>query len=285
LIGFAKGEHGKLITVHNLIVEVAEGMRVLVEEGSTRLVRYPSEIDGNVPEHIAILSGGRSIDWPRSVASLVLGPGVDLVDAASGMDKLSRCRMLSIERGWFSRGCGLGERTGDFYRMARLRCLRLHISSYRLEQLPADIESMQSLRILDISACEAIRSLPNWIGQLTGLTTLDLSGCYALQGLPEGIGRLTGLRTLDLTDCRALRSLPEVIGGATGLTTLDLRGCGALQSLPERIGQLTGLTTLHLDTCRSLQRLPEGIGQLMGLTTLHLDTCRALESLPVGSGS
>jgi Leucine-rich repeat (LRR) protein len=273
------GGRGQLITAHDLIVDVAVGMTDVGEEGSTRLVRFPSERDGNAPEHIVISTGGRFGDWPRSVASLVLEPGVNLADATSGLRERNRCRLLTID----TPQCGLGNQGDILDHMEKLSCIRLH-NCQRLEQLPAGFESMKNLRILEISECRALWRLPEQIRQLTGLTTLDLRKSGALLGLPEGIGQLTGLTTLDLGKCIALRSLPEQIGGPTGLTTLNLWECRALQSLPEEIGQLTGLTMLNLQGCEALQSLPKGIGQLTGLTMLFLSLCRALQSLPTQIG-
>jgi nucleoside-triphosphatase THEP1 len=239
LIGFAKGKHGKLITVHDLIVDFAEGMRRLIEEGSTRLVRYPSESNRKVPEHTVISTGGQFSDWPRGVASLVFEPGVELSAVSSGMDRgISQCRLLSIDQPQPSGSRGFGNHWGIFDHTARLRCLRLH-KCQQLEQLPGSIESMQSLRILEVSTRYLLQSLPEGIGQLTGLTTLDLNGCKALASLPEGIKQLTELTTLDLRECDKLQTLPEGIGQLTGLKTLSVSSCGGLESVPAGIGQLT----------------------------------------------
>jgi Leucine-rich repeat (LRR) protein len=273
------GGRGQLITAHDLIVDVAVGMTDVGEEGPTRLVRYSSEIDGKLLEHVAISSGRRSIDWPRRVASLVFEPGVSLVDATSGLGERNPCRLLTID----TTQCGLGNQGDILDHMAKLRCLRLH-KWQRLEELPAGIESMENLRILEISNCRALQSLPEQIGHLTGLTTLDLNWCWALRSLPEQIGQLTGLTTLDLSSCVALQSLPEQMGRLTGLMMLNLAECGALRSLPEQIGQLTGLTTLDLSRCWALHSLPVGIGRLKGLTMLDPWRCEGLLSLPVQIG-
>jgi Leucine-rich repeat (LRR) protein len=262
LVGMSEGE----LTVHDLIVDVAEDMKQ------------------KFPRHFKLSSGGHSVDW-HSVASVVFENGGGLVTPSRVVD--SPCRLLSIHQ----------VQPVSFRRLRDLECLRLH----ELEVWPRPgwlsfielplrrrllmwrflkgIMQLKALRLIEIRDCPALRSLPAGIGQLTGLRRLHLRGCEALRSLPEQIGQLTGLTTLDLSECGALESLPEQIGQLTGLTTLYLRGCEALESLLEGIGHLTRLTTLDLRWCRALRSLPEGIGQLTGLTRLHLRGCEALRSL------
>jgi hypothetical protein len=211
LVGSARGE---LLSVHDLIVDVAEGMKE------------------SFWGHYTVSSGMHSVDW-HSVASLVIANSSCLVNGSSVVD--SPCRLLSI----------YGYQRISFRHLGNLECLRLHElkivprpgwpfftgllrTKLLTRRLLKGIMQLKALRILEVDECPVLRSLPRKFGQLTGLTTLDLSACRTLKSLPEGIGQLTGLTTLGLSGCRALQRLPEQIGQLTGLTTLDLSLCSAL---------------------------------------------------------
>eukprot|EP00878_Enallax_costatus_P021924 GHUV01023236.1.p1 GENE.GHUV01023236.1~~GHUV01023236.1.p1 ORF type:complete len:438 (+),score=86.99 GHUV01023236.1:157-1314(+) len=104
------------------------------------------------------------------------------------------------------------------------------------------------LRVLDLEGCDGLKS-PESLGQLTALRMLDLSGCYKLQSLPNSLGQLTALQVLHLNACAALTSLPESVGQLTALQVLHLFACGALMYLPESFGGLTALKELNLAGC------------------------------------
>ena len=105
---------------------------------------------------------------------------------------------------------------------------RLVIYNTVLMTLPAEINQLIALQILDLGGCYELKSLPK-INQLTSLQTLNLNRCYQLVSLPE-INQLTALQTLDLSHCHQLVSLPEM--HLSALQTLDLSNCVRLVSFP-----------------------------------------------------
>jgi Leucine-rich repeat (LRR) protein len=305
LIGVAKGEHDELITVHDLIVEVAQSMRDSVEEGPTKFIRYPSQAEGRPTRHITVLSGVQSVDCLGSVASLVLGSNVALTGSSSS----GACKLLFADGGLV-----------DFQRLEKLQCL--HLRHYEVKRRPGwaplwevpctfillnllprrllkGIGQLTELTTLELSFCTVLRMLPAEIGRLTGLTRLDMRNCTEMRRLPAEIGGLTGLTALDLSRCYRLTRLPAEIVRLTGLTRLDLSFCGSLQILPEvirllpgclqppgslpaMIGLLTRLATLYLRQSQTLKSLPEEIELLTGLMTLKLRGCHGLIGLPEG---
>jgi hypothetical protein len=291
---------GLSLTVHDLIVDVAESIADGTERGGEKFFRQPADAEGlGLPpgssklEHVSIRSGSLSIRKVPAACSLVLGPGAKLVGSFSDDDEPSPCKLLDME----------GLRSVRLNELANLRCLRLRrgfdlfpkgienlrylciheATSCTLQSLREPFRELTGLTSLDLSECVALGSLPESVGALTGLTSLDPSKCRALRSLPESFGRLTGLTSLDLSGCW-LASLPESAGALTGLTSLDLSRCWALASLPDSVGALTGLTSLRLSGCESLTSLPKSVGALTGLTSLGLGECGALTSLPESFG-
>jgi TPR repeat protein/Leucine-rich repeat (LRR) protein len=277
LVGLKEdGNDGGLsLTVHDLIVDVAETLADGTEQGGERFLCQRADAEGlEMPrdprklEHLSIRSGSLSIEKVPAACSLVLSPGAELVGSLPDGDGPSECRLLDMEEVHSVRLHDLG----------KLRCLRLRRGSF--DSFPPGLENLGDLCVLEVRDCHALASLPESFGKLTGLTSLDLRGCGALRGLPESIGALTGLTSLDLRGCRALRGLPESFGALAGLMSLLLEECTALQGLPESVGALTGLTSIHLRECGRLAGLPASIKSLTGLTRLNLCECKALTGLP-----
>jgi disease resistance protein RPS2 len=153
----------------------------------------------------------------------------------------------------------------------------------RLEAMPKQfLEGIENLKVLDLSKCCELKSLPREIGNLRQLTHLDLHGCRKLESLPKEIGKLTQLTHLDLQLCD-LKSLPKEIGKLRQLTHLDLQSC-KLKSLPKEVGKLTQLIHLNLSHCRDLERLPKSIGYLQSLQWFDLEYCDQLKDLPFTMG-
>ncbi|CAM6047027.1 unnamed protein product, partial [Sphagnum compactum] len=131
------------------------------------------------------------------------------------------------------------------------------------------LKGIENLKLLDLSNCNELKSLPRQIGNLRYLTHLYLRSCD-LKSLPQAIGNLRQLIHLDLKLCFKLKSLPKEIGKLTQLTHLDLGWCDKLQSLPKEVGELTQLIHLSLFFCRNLNYHPSTVGDLRSLQYLNL---------------
>jgi len=105
-----------------------------------------------------------------------------------------------------------------------------------------------SLKVLDLSCCTLITSLPTSVGQLGELEFLNLQGCYRLKELPESICTLSRLQFLNLEFCESLISLPGKIGELKSLKhfSFDTVNYNPDVVIPRGISGLTSLTKLCL---------------------------------------
>ena len=158
-----------------------------------------------------------------------------------------------------------------------------------------------ALRLLGLSVCSAVSSLPGSIGQLANLEQLAV-GAARLRRLPDTFCEVAtsaasagsdalavttaspicgSLRILQLSG-NVMNVLPRNLGNLTSLRTLEVSD-NRLEALPESIGNLASLETLRAGENR-LTYLPESIGgvrtlQILGLGANHLT------SLPAAIGS
>jgi Leucine-rich repeat (LRR) protein len=168
--------------------------------------------------------------------------------------------------------------------------LLLLAGNQRLEAMPKQfLKGIENLKVLDLSECRKLKSLPGEIGTLRKLTHLYLEKCYELESLPREIGNLRELTHLQLAFSARFNTLPKEIGKLTQLTHLDLDGCYDLKTLPKSMGDLKALQCLSLFANPSglwVKRSRNGqafaaadICKLTTLTTLHISGghCKTVE--------
>jgi Leucine-rich repeat (LRR) protein len=164
--------------------------------------------------------------------------------------------------------------------------------NWKLEAMPKQfLKGIENLKVLDLSKCHKLKSLPREIGNLRQLTHLDLYDCENLKSLPEEVGKLTQLIHLDLSFCHHLEKLPKSIGCLQSLQWLGLKQCYDLKYLPSTMGDLRSLQYLSLagpsingvwgKRSRKLygQAFAVDICKLTALTELHISglTCEIVE--------
>lgn len=158
----------------------------------------------------------------------------------------------------------------------------LILSGARCVQVPPNIRAVASLRKLDLSGCQNLLALPEFLEELSELRSLRAVGCQRLDTLPAALARLPALQALSLMRCDALGALPgDLFRGLTGLLSLAL-GISGLRALPEGLGGLAFLRSLNLRGCAELAALPSGFSRLSSLRSLDLSGCRALAAVPEG---
>ena len=185
-----------------------------------------------------------TIDIGRSEENWLFGTAHHLQDFPSE-DKIRDCKRISVGRN------DIQDLPTDLI-CSNLVSLEL-ANNKKIREVPQRFLSTacMSLRVLDLSQCTSITSLPTSLGQLGQLEFLKLTGCYRLKNLPESTGNLSRLRFLHLEFCQSLDSLPDSIGELRNLKLLNLEGCRSLDSLPDSIGELRNLKLLNLDGCES----------------------------------
>jgi Leucine-rich repeat (LRR) protein len=159
----------------------------------------------------------------------------------------------------------------------------------KLEAMPKQfLKGIENLKVLDLSNCFNLKSVPKEIGNLRQLTHLDLHNCGKLRYLPEVLGKLTQLIHLDLSWCLNLK-LPKSIGCLQHLQWLDLTKCDC-HCLPSTMGDLKSLQYLSVasrsiygqwgePSWKSGQAFAVDISKLTTLTNLHIsgDVCQTVE--------
>lgn len=98
----------------------------------------------------------------------------------------------------------------------------LDLSGIGLSILPASVETMKDLRILNICGNKLMTNLPEEIGELRNLRVLNLSGTR-LTKLPEEIGNLSSLEELYLSS--NMGDLPNSVTNLRNLRIFDASGC------------------------------------------------------------
>ncbi|KAL6270909.1 hypothetical protein ACE6H2_027820 [Prunus campanulata] len=133
----------------------------------------------------------------------------------------------------------------------------LDLHRIAIEELPSSVWSHEKISYLDISDCRHLKSLPSNTCKLklsgsfslVALRKLDLSSCENLEVVSDFLFRLTSLQDLNLRRMK-IKSLPASIKQATQLSRLCLSNCWSLESLPE-LPPL--LQHLEVNSCMSLK--------------------------------
>nr|AAP44392.1 nematode resistance-like protein [Solanum tuberosum] len=112
----------------------------------------------------------------------------------------------------------------------KMNCLaELYLGATSLSGLPASVENLSGVGVINLSYCKHLESLPSSIFRLKCLKTLDVSGCSKLKNLPDDLGLLVGLEKLHCTHT-AIHTIPSSMSLLKNLKRLSLRGCNALSS-------------------------------------------------------
>ncbi|XVF70279.1 hypothetical protein PTKIN_Ptkin11bG0148300 [Pterospermum kingtungense] len=139
-----------------------------------------------------------------------------------------------------------------------------------IERLKRDSnkEIHDRLKLLNLSNCKKLRSLPTKIG-MGCLQKLILQGCSNLKRFPEIDGEMQCLVELYL-DSTGIEELPSSIGHLSNLVLLSLKDCKNLVSLSSGVHGLKCLKFLNLSGCSKIENLPENLQQVEFLEELDL---------------
>ncbi|KAG4169054.1 hypothetical protein ERO13_A12G062700v2 [Gossypium hirsutum] len=111
-------------------------------------------------------------------------------------------------------------------------------------ELPASLEKLTNLQILDLSYCQNLRTLPHNLITLRKLKVLDVSNCGSLECLPKGLGRLSNLEVL--LGFRPARSSHGCrIGELRNLTRLRILGLHLTHADEVEENEVNAMANLH----------------------------------------
>ncbi|XVF70223.1 hypothetical protein PTKIN_Ptkin11bG0143200 [Pterospermum kingtungense] len=158
----------------------------------------------------------------------------------------------------------------------KLKILNLE-GSQNLMKTP-DFEMIPNIESLNFESCTKIVDLHPSIAFLRSLKLLNLSNCKRLRSLPTKIG-MGCLRKLILRGCSNLKRFPEIDGEMESLVELYLDGTG-IEELPSSVGHLSNLVLLNLKDYKNLTSLPSSVHGLKCLKFLNLSGCSKIKNLP-----
>ncbi|XP_022747359.1 putative disease resistance RPP13-like protein 1 [Durio zibethinus] len=118
------------------------------------------------------------------------------------------------------------------------------------------------LEFLQISYCEALKSLSSSSKLPVGLKRLVIWNCPELEFVAQEIGDYTCLESIEIRYCKNILYLPQ---GMDKLKSLYIAGCEKLEALPN----LNSLQDLTILSCPRVTSIPEG-GLPTNLTMLHV---------------
>ncbi|CAI5473310.1 unnamed protein product [Closterium sp. Yama58-4] len=154
-----------------------------------------------------------------------------------------------------------------------------------LEELPAGMGGMASLRVLQVKKCPQLRHFPSLLSTPNQTLTLQETLLLWTQYLPESLlslGQLTHLNIYDLPSLQQLIDPPLVTHSPAHaqVTHNDHSETFDLDSdVPARLDLLASLQHLHI-ALLNLSALPETLDNLAQLRVLLLEECPAMASLP-----
>ncbi|XVF70303.1 hypothetical protein PTKIN_Ptkin11bG0150700 [Pterospermum kingtungense] len=158
----------------------------------------------------------------------------------------------------------------------KLKLLNLE-GSQKLIKTP-DFSMIPNIESLNFEGCTRMVDIHPSIAFLRRLKVLNLSNCKRLRSLPTKI-RMGCLQRLILRGCSNLKRFPEIDGEMQCLVELHLDGSG-IEELPSSIGNFSNLVLLNLKDCKNLASLPSSINGLKSLKFLNLSGCSKIENLP-----
>ncbi|TYI38187.1 hypothetical protein ES332_A02G008200v1 [Gossypium tomentosum] len=140
-----------------------------------------------------------------------------------------------------------------------------------------DLEGFSSLRILDISDCQELETVPIR-GRCSSLEKLHVSSCPKLSKIGDWLSTSTCLKELKLSNCPDLSSIPK-LRGLSSLRILDISDCQELETVSIR-GICSSLEKLHVSSCPKLSKIGDWLSTSTCFKELKLSNCPNLHFIP-----
>ncbi|XP_068343222.1 disease resistance protein RPV1-like [Pyrus communis] len=158
--------------------------------------------------------------------------------------------------------------------IVRLKNLtRLSLSGVESIHLPHSLHGLNSLRELSLSSCGlADDEIPKDLGSLISLRVLDLSWNF-FHTLPS-LNGLSKLETLRLRHCEQLRTITDL---PTNLKILLANGCPALETMPN-FSEVSNIRVLKLSDSPKVIEVPGLDKSLNSMTWINMKKCTNLST-------
>ncbi|CAM9185909.1 unnamed protein product, partial [Ectocarpus sp. 8 AP-2014] len=135
--------------------------------------------------------------------------------------------------------------------------------NYITGELPAGLENLVSLTLLDLSDNGFEGEIPPELGSAPSLVRLDLQGNALTGKIPSELGGMTQLGILYLEDNALEDIIPPELGNLASLTQLDLSGnTGLIGPIPPEFGGLVSLKALYMEDNSLTGDIPAELGTL-----------------------
>ncbi|KAM7469497.1 hypothetical protein LguiA_007680 [Lonicera macranthoides] len=147
--------------------------------------------------------------------------------------------------------------------------------------IPAAIESLANLYLLDLENNLLSGPIPNSLGKLRNLQVLVLKGNKLRGQIPSSLGNITLLDTLDLSDNKLEGNIPASIGNCEKLNTLDLSQNNLSGPIPNNVVSIFSLSiSLNLSRNSLTGSLPIEVGRLKNINALDVSNNKFTGSIP-----
>ncbi|KAM7469578.1 hypothetical protein LguiA_007761 [Lonicera macranthoides] len=147
--------------------------------------------------------------------------------------------------------------------------------------IPAAIESLANLYVLQLENNLLSGPIPNSLGKLRNMQALLLRG-NKLQGqIPSSLGNITLLFELDLSDNKLKGNIPASIGNCKKLNLLDLSQNNLIGPIPDNVISIFSLSiSLNLSRNSLTSSLPIEVGRLKNINALDISNNKFTGSIP-----
>ncbi|KAM7473918.1 hypothetical protein LguiB_021161 [Lonicera macranthoides] len=223
-------------------------------------------LTGQVPANLGSLKNLHEFN----IANNLLG--TNATDELSFITSLSNCtnlQILGLDINNF--GGEIPSSIGNLSVQLNLLALGYnHVSGI----IPAAIESLANLYILELRDNLLSGPIPSSLGKLRNLQALLLKGNKLRGQMPSSLRNITLLYSLDISDNKLEGNIPPSIGNCEKLNKLDLSQNNLIGPIPDNV-----LSIFPLSISLNLSR-NSLTGSLPGEVELNLPSCRIKEKKP-----
>nr|AXU93616.1 RPP4/RPP5-like protein [Arabidopsis thaliana] len=267
-------------------LSLAINLEKLVLAGCESLVTLPSSIQNaiklrkcpNLRNFPAIIMGCSDVDFPEGRNEFGVEDCFWNKNLPAGLDYLDclmRCMPCEFRPEQLTFLNVSGYKLEKLWKASRYISLGslvwINLSeSKNLTEIPV-LSKATNLKLLYLSGCKSLVTLPSTIGNLQNLRCLYMKRCTGLEVLPTDVN-LSSLKMLDLSGCSSLRTFPLI---STNIVCLYLENT-AIEEVPCCIENFWRLTVVLMYCCQRLKNISPNIFRLTSLMVADFTDCRGV---------